>query len=341
MAPRSCSRGRPAARRPPAPPGPAPQLGAAVGLRRLSGARRRASPRRPAGRLPRPAASPRAHGRSRVTAARTRRRAVRRAAAPCATRSDHRGRAEVRTHAATRGDWNRTPGATASSGSRNETEIGGATRQTYRLGVADVGQRIKARSTSRSAYTWAQATARSDGAGRLPRPRPSQRHLPHRDARPGSPPACGSSPKQAAQTYADPRGWRNAGVAFRRVRGASDFSWCWPRRGGCRASPACAACSGAAGRAATWSSTRRAGSTPHRRGTRRQEPARLPPHGGQPRDRPLARPRPPRLPPARPPRAGDDAAVQGCSTAAVTTPGRRGRMSGPASRSEGTSRSWA
>ena len=30
--------------------------------------------------------------------------------------------------------------------------------------------------------------------------------------------------RQAAQTYADPRGWRNAGVAFKRVRGPSSFS---------------------------------------------------------------------------------------------------------------------
>ena len=30
--------------------------------------------------------------------------------------------------------------------------------------------------------------------------------------------------RQAAETYADPRGWRNAGVVFKRVRGASDFS---------------------------------------------------------------------------------------------------------------------
>ena len=30
--------------------------------------------------------------------------------------------------------------------------------------------------------------------------------------------------RQAAQTYADPRGWRNAGVAFKRVRGPSGFS---------------------------------------------------------------------------------------------------------------------
>ena len=33
-----------------------------------------------------------------------------------------------------------------------------------------------------------------------------------------------SSRRLTAQTYADPRGWRNAGVAFRRVSGASDFS---------------------------------------------------------------------------------------------------------------------
>ena len=90
-----------------------------------------------------------------------------------------------RTVKVTRGTWNRTPDRYRFQWFRNETEIPGATRQTYRLGVADVGQRIKARVyVKKRGYEWAQATARGRRQGRLPGPRPSHGHLPDRDARP-------------------------------------------------------------------------------------------------------------------------------------------------------------
>jgi hypothetical protein len=69
-----------------------------------------------------------------------------------------------RTVKVTRGTWNRSPEKYRFQWFRNETEIDGATRQTYRLGVADVGQRIKARVyVKKRHYEWAQATARGHG----------------------------------------------------------------------------------------------------------------------------------------------------------------------------------
>ena len=112
---------------------------------------------------------------------------------------------------------------------------------------------------------------------------------------------------------------RRAGLAERAASrsggcpGAATSPWCWPpRRDAPVASPPTCSTTGPAGSAASWSSTRSGGSSPHRRGTRRGPgAARLPAHGGQPRDRPLARPRTPWLPGAGSAGAGDDAAVQG------------------------------
>src|SRR5918997_2656577 len=50
-----------------------------------------------------------------------------------------------RTVNVTRGTWNRAPDRYRFQWFRNETEIPGATGQTYRLGVQDVGQKVKAR----------------------------------------------------------------------------------------------------------------------------------------------------------------------------------------------------
>src|SRR5690242_10678123 len=69
-----------------------------------------------------------------------------------------------RTVKVTRGTWNRTPDRYRFQWFRGATEIAGATGQTYRLGVADVGQRIKARVyVKKRGYDWSQATARGDG----------------------------------------------------------------------------------------------------------------------------------------------------------------------------------
>ena len=211
-----------------------------------------------------------------------------------------------------RGTWNRTRRATASSGSaarpRSPAPPPDLPARRGRRGQAD----SRRGSTSRSAATTGRRSPTAPRARRLPRAGPPHGHLPHRDPRRASPRSVREFARLAAQTYADPRGWRNAGVAFKRVQ----------RPVGLLAG---------AGRgelaAALLERVQRAVELPRRplRGDqpdplevrlavverRGQEPARLPPPRGQPRDRPLARPRPPRLPRSRAAGAGDDAAVQG------------------------------
>ena len=129
-----------------------------------------------------------------------------------------------RTVKVTRGVWNLTPDRYRFQWFRNETEIPGATRQTYRLGVADVGRRIKARVyVKKRGYEWAQATARGDG--RVGYRVAARRTVTYRiETRGRLTTSVREFARLAAQTYADPRGWRNAGVAFKRVNGPSDFS---------------------------------------------------------------------------------------------------------------------
>ncbi len=129
-----------------------------------------------------------------------------------------------RTLKVTRGAWNRTPDRYRFQWYRGETEIPGATGQTYRLGVADVGRKVKARVyVKKHGYDWGQATAR--GAGAVGYRVPVRRTVTYRiETRGRITASVREFAKLAAQTYADPRGWRNAGVAFKRVRGPSDFS---------------------------------------------------------------------------------------------------------------------
>ena len=125
----------------------------------------------------------------------------------------------------TRGTWNRTPDRYRFQWFRNETEIPGATRQTYRLGVADVGRRIKARVyvKKRGLRVGAGDRARRR-QGRLPRRRRAARSPTASRRAVTSPPASASSPawpprrtptRAAGATRASP----SSGS-----RGASDFS---------------------------------------------------------------------------------------------------------------------
>ena len=151
---------------------------------------------------------------------------ARRAAA--AQRGRDRGRAEVRAdpqghprhvepHAGTR---------TASSGTAGRPRSRAPPVRRTASASPTWGRRSRPASTSRSAQ------------GRTPRRRPLAATAPSGTAcRPGgrsrtawrpraavAPPACGTSPGWPRRRTPDPRGWRNAGVAFKRVRGASDFS---------------------------------------------------------------------------------------------------------------------
>jgi hypothetical protein len=124
----------------------------------------------------------------------------------------------------TRGVWNRTPDRYRFQWFRNGSEVAGATRQTYRLRVADVGQKIKARVyVKKRDYEWAQASVRGEGS--VGYRVPVRRTVTYRiETRGRITTSVREFARLAAQTYADPRGWRNAGVAFKRVKGPSAFS---------------------------------------------------------------------------------------------------------------------
>ena len=151
-----------------------------------------------------------------------------------------------------RGTWNRNPSRYRFRWFRGETTIPGATEQSYRLGVADVGKRLKARVyVKKRGYDWARVTDRAEGSVgyRVPVRRTVTYRIETRGAITTS---VREFAQLAAQTYADPRGWRNAGVAFRRVSGSSDFSLVLAEASWLpRFSPVCSV-SGAAAPAATW-----------------------------------------------------------------------------------------
>ncbi len=123
-----------------------------------------------------------------------------------------------------RGTWSETPSRYRIQWYRGRHEIPGATSQTYRIAVADVGRRLRARVyVKRPGYELAWATDKTDH--RIGYRVPVRRTVTYRiETRGRLTSSVREFARLAAQTYADPRGWRNAGVAFRRVRGPADFS---------------------------------------------------------------------------------------------------------------------
>ncbi len=123
-----------------------------------------------------------------------------------------------------RGTWNANPTRYRFQWYRGQEEIPGATGQRYRIAVADVGKHLKARVyAKRPGYEWTVVTDRSDH--RIGHRVPVRRTVTYRiETRGRITTSTREFARLAAQTYADPRGWRNAGVAFKRVSGRSDFS---------------------------------------------------------------------------------------------------------------------
>jgi hypothetical protein len=123
-----------------------------------------------------------------------------------------------------RGTWSRTPTRYRFQWYRGQDAVPGATGQHHRLAVGDVGRRLEAQvSVKRPGYAWAVATAIAER--RIGYRVPVRRTLTYRiETRGRITTSVSEFARLTAQTYADPRGWRNAGVAFRRVSGPSDFS---------------------------------------------------------------------------------------------------------------------
>ena len=130
----------------------------------------------------------------------------------------------TRTLSVEPGRWDHQPTRRRYVWLRSGVPIEGATGRRYTLGVADVGHKIKVRErVKRPGYGWARVA--SSATAPVGYRVPVRRTVTYRIETRG---AISTSVREfaqlAAQTYADPRGWRNAGVAFRRVNGPSDFS---------------------------------------------------------------------------------------------------------------------
>ena len=123
-----------------------------------------------------------------------------------------------------RGDWKQPRVATSFRWLRDGEPIARARHRRYRLTHHDVGHRVRLRVTARKeGYRTARVVSRRT-------PRVGHRVGVRRTAtyRIETRGTITASMKvfraQVAQTFADPRGWRSAGVAFRRVASGGDFS---------------------------------------------------------------------------------------------------------------------
>lgn len=125
---------------------------------------------------------------------------------------------------ATPGAWSRVPQKVRYQWFRGDREIKGATGRRHRLGLADFGRRISVEvRVQREGFRWARAT--SGRTGRIGHRVPVRRVVTYHIETRGSIRAdVGVFARQAQQTYADPRGWRGAGVAFRRVAKGGSFT---------------------------------------------------------------------------------------------------------------------
>ncbi|HEX6150642.1 DUF3152 domain-containing protein [Nocardioides sp.] len=122
------------------------------------------------------------------------------------------------------GTWSVKPGTITYRWFRDGTRIRGAKHRRYRLQAADVGHRVKV-----------QVTVRKEGYRRDRAQSRRTRDVMHRvalrrtatyriETRGTITARMRVFRRQVAQTFADPRGWRSAGVGFRRVKKGGDFS---------------------------------------------------------------------------------------------------------------------
>ena len=131
----------------------------------------------------------------------------------------------TQTVTATPGRWrSRTPVDVRFQWLRDGEPIGGARSATYRIGVADVGHRLRVEVTA-----WADgyepATARSVRTDPVAHRVGVQRSVTYSVVTRGPVTASVREFARLAQeTYDDPRGWRGGGVAFRRVASGGSFT---------------------------------------------------------------------------------------------------------------------
>ncbi len=128
------------------------------------------------------------------------------------------------TLTATAGEWSRKPDRLRYQWLRNGNPIPGATGRRHHLGLADFGQRLQVRVTARKeSFRKSVTTTRRTPAvtHRVPARRTVTYSVQTRGAIHAN---VGVFRKQAQATFDDPRGWRSAGVAFRRVASGGHFT---------------------------------------------------------------------------------------------------------------------
>ena len=125
---------------------------------------------------------------------------------------------------ADRGRWGRNRVAPSYRWLRDGEPIKGATSKKYRLSWEDVGHRVRVRVFARKdGYRIGQATstATREIMHRVALRRTATYRIETRGHITAS---MDVFRQQVAETFADPRGWRSAGVGFRRVAEGGDFS---------------------------------------------------------------------------------------------------------------------
>lgn len=150
--------------------------------------------------------------------------AVKRATVTNVKRPTFSGKARFKqTLKASAGRWSRGGLSARYRWLRDGKPIGGATRRTYQLKPQDVGRSIRVRVTvARSGFTSAEARSTSKKVQHV---RSVRRTVTYRVETLGKISSSVSTfRKLAAQTYADPRGWRAMGVRFKEVKKGGDFT---------------------------------------------------------------------------------------------------------------------
>ncbi len=125
---------------------------------------------------------------------------------------------------ATRGTWSKKPSTVRYRWLRAGKTIKGATGSAYRLGVKDVGRKVRVRVTVRRPG-YVKKTVTSPATRRIRHLVPVKRKVTYSVITRGKITAdLAQFKRQVQQTYDDPRGWRAAGVDFRRVRKGGTFT---------------------------------------------------------------------------------------------------------------------
>ena len=126
--------------------------------------------------------------------------------------------------ATTAGSWSAKPASVRYRWLRAGKPVKGATKPTYRLGVKDVGRRIKVQVTVRRPG-YVKATATSSATRAIRHLIPVRRSVTYSVVTRGTITAdLAVFKRQVQQTYDDPRGWRAAGIEFHRVKRGGSFT---------------------------------------------------------------------------------------------------------------------